>query len=784
MGAGVSTPVRRLLRHEGVPEAARRALWVVAAGCPGFYVFQYVTGDSVMALYAMFGALPLAMFCRVPGPAPQRTRILLAALPAGWFLVTAGTLLAVSPWAAAAGMFAVGFAVSFCGVGGPRLTGLAMAFQLFYVLPCFPPYEPGTLGSRLAGLTTGILLTVLAERFLWPEPDPVPYRAVLARAAAAVADYTSATAYHLEAGGGALPEREAADRALAAARLSRVPVTERPASPSRHDRAVNHARAAVRHVRDQLDRLADCPGSLPADPAAVTLLRHTELSLRSVAGALRTGTADTQPDPLPAAVAAFDAARAAGLRGTSTERLRQDAVVRAAAEGTRLAAEAARIALGNGPPAGHGPPAGDATRPAQPGTDVFAYATTPPHLLWWRRMRVHLTPHSVHMQNALRLAAALACARLVVGALDLAHGFWVLLATLSLMRTSAADTRAALRPALTGTVAGAAAAALMLYVIGDRPVVYAVALPFVMFTGFTAGPPLGPGWMQAAFTLVIVFIFAQLSAADWRLSEARILDVLVGGAIGVVAGLLAWPRGGRGELGRDMADFLTECAVAGRAVTALLGDDRFQRERSRGDPLRPARRAMYLAEASYAQYLTERMYHERPEAHWGAALATGRAVVHGAELLLMTHQESLRAPLPPGPAAALTGLAGQVAHEVLRAADSLVTGGPREPRTTVSRYPAEESGPLRRASDGHLGVSDAHVLLIVDTEAWLTGVAHDAVRTRAAPDRTDVPATRRADPPESWPEAGPGDAEGAWHRPSPARPRRGGGRPGPGIGRV
>ncbi|MFF7725164.1 FUSC family protein [Streptomyces sp. NPDC008001] len=730
-------PVRRLLRHEGVPEAARRALWVVAAGCPGFYFFRYVTGDPVMAMYAMFGALPLAVFCRVPGPAQQRTRTLLAALPAGWLLVTAGTLLAVSPWAAAAGMFAVGFAVSYCGVGGPRLTGLAMAFQLFYVLPCFPPYEPGTLGSRLAGLTTGILLTVLAERFLWPEPDPVPYRAVLARAAAAVADYTSATAYHLEAGGGALPEQEAADRALAAARPSRVPVTERPASPSAHDRALGHTCAAVRHVRDQLDRLADCPGPLPADPAAVTLLRHTELSLRSVAEELRTGTADAHPDPLPAALAAFDTARAGDLRGAPTERLRQDAVARAAAEGTRLATEATRIALGNGPPALH---------PSHPGADVFAYATTPPHLLWWRRLRLHLTPHSVHLQNALRLAGALACARLVVGALDLSHGFWVLLATLSLMRTSAADTRAALRPALTGTVAGAAVAALLLYAVGDHPLVYAVALPFVILVGFTLGPPLGPAWTQAAYTLAFVLVFTQLSTADWRLSEARLVDVLVGCAIGALAGLLAWPRGGRGELGRDMADFLAECAVACRAVTALLGDDRLQRDRAQGDPLHPARRAMHLAEASFAQYLSERMHHARPGPQWEAALATGRAAVHGAELLLMTHQEGLRVPLPPGPAAALTGLAGQVAQEVLRAADSLRSSGPHEPRTTVSRYPAEESGPLHRATDRQPGLSDAHVLLIVDTEAWLTGVAHDAARTRAAPSRADVPATRRGDP--------------------------------------
>ncbi|MEH6380053.1 FUSC family protein, partial [Streptomyces sp. KLMMK] len=351
---------------------------------------------------------------------------------------------------------------------------------------------------------------------------------------------------------------------------------------------------------------------------------------------------------------------------------------------------------------------------------------TPAHLLWWRRLRLHLTPRSVHLHNALRLAVALACARLLVGALDPSHGFWVLLATLSLMRTSAADTRAALAPALAGTVAGAAVAALMLYAAGDRPLFCALALPAVILVGFTLGPLLGPAWTQAAFTLAFVLVFTQLSGADRQLSEVRLLDIAVGGAAGALAGLLAWPRGGRGELARDMADLLAEGAVACRAVTALLGDDRLQRDRSQGDPLQAARRAMHLAEASFAQYLTERMRRNRPEPHWEAALATGRTIVHGAELLLMTHQEGLREPLPPGPAAALTGLAGQVAQEVLRAADTLRGSGPREPRTTVSRYPAEDSGPLRRAADRH-GIGDAHVLLVVDAEAWLTGVAHDAV---------------------------------------------------------
>ena len=57
---------------------------------------------------------------------------------------------------------------------------------------------------------------------------------------------------------------------------------------------------------------------------------------------------------------------------------------------------------------------------------------------------------------------------------------------------------------------------------------YAIILPFVMLVGFAAGPLLGLGWAQALFTLVITLVFAQVTPVDWRLAEARVLDVLVG----------------------------------------------------------------------------------------------------------------------------------------------------------------------------------------------------------------------------------------------------------------
>ncbi|MEU5424669.1 FUSC family protein [Streptomyces olivoreticuli] len=711
--------MRALLRLPDARESARRALWVAAAGCPGFYLFRYGLHDPVIAMYSIFGALPLIMFCQVPGAPRERTRTLLTALPVGALLVTAGTLLAVSSWAAACGMFVVGFVISYCSVGGPRLTGLATAFQLYYVLPCFPPYAPETLGSRLLGLTLGVLLTVLAERFLWPEPAPEPYRMRLAGAAAAIADCTRAAADRLAAGSGApLPPdaRAAADRALDGVRLSRVPLMERPVSPAARVRALRHTHAAIRHVMDQLDRLFTGTGGAPgAPPATLALLRHTESGLRRAAAALRAGTAEDD-GTLPEELDAFDAARAETLPGATAGRLRQDAVVRAVAEGARLVTEAARIALGGRPPGGRTP------------RSPFTYAATPATVLWWRRLRMHLTLRSVHLQNALRVAAALACARLLVGALGLAHGFWVLLATLSLMRTSAADTRAGLGPAFAGTAVGAAVAAGLLYLVGEVPLFYAVALLVVVLVGFTVAPLLGPAWIQGVFTLAFVLIFTQLSTADWRISEVRIVDVLLGGAIGAVASLLAWPHGGQGELRRDMADFLARGAASCRAVIARLGG-----APGPADLLLPVRHAMHFAEASSAQYHIECGGRHPSDRPWEAVLTVGYDMVHGGDLMLMSHQQ---APLPAAVAVELTGLAERVAAEVLRAADALRAGdgGGADPAwTPPATCPPEASGPLRYVEHGTPGIPDAQALLIADAEAWLSGVARAAARIRGAP---------------------------------------------------
>ena len=254
----------------------------------------------------------------------------------------------------------------------------------------------------------------------------------------------------------------------------------------------------------------------------------------------------------------------------------------------------------------------------------FARESTP--RLWWQRLREHLTPRSVYFQGALRLAVALAVARLLAGVLDLSHGFWVLLTILTLLRTSASETRSLLWPALVGTVIGSIGAAGLL-LVDIPPLAYALLLPFVMLIGFSAGPLLGLGWAQALFTLVVALVFAQVSPVDWHLAEARVLDVAIGAAVGLAAGLLAWPRGGSGELHRAAGTYL---AATGRVVRQTV--DVLTRGTRADDVLPQARDAGELASASWALYQTE--HHPAPSVDWQATLLAGHHAVRGAEWLL------------------------------------------------------------------------------------------------------------------------------------------------------
>ncbi|NEE32209.1 FUSC family protein, partial [Streptomyces sp. SID7982] len=75
--------------------------------------------------------------------------------------------------------------------------------------------------------------------------------------------------------------------------------------------------------------------------------------------------------------------------------------------------------------------------------------------------------------------------------------------------------------------------------LGRHTDVYAALLAPVMLVAFALGPLLGIAYAQALFTLVVATAFAQIAPVTWRLSEARMIDVVTGSVIGLLCGLLA-----------------------------------------------------------------------------------------------------------------------------------------------------------------------------------------------------------------------------------------------------
>ena len=95
-------------------------------------------------------------------------------------------------------------------------------------------------------------------------------------------------------------------------------------------------------------------------------------------------------------------------------------------------------------------------------------------------MARHASLRSVWFLNSLRGSLALAAAVLVADATGVQHGLWVVLGTLSVLRTNAASTGSTALRALGGTVIGFAAGALLLLGLGTSTPVLWAALPIAI----------------------------------------------------------------------------------------------------------------------------------------------------------------------------------------------------------------------------------------------------------------------------------------------------------------
>lgn len=692
----------RLRRRDPGLAALRKAARVTAAAGAAFLGGRFLVGDTTFALYAVFGALALGVLSDVTGPPALRTRLLLGSLPVGLALVALGTALAGNVWAAAAGMLVVAFLVAYSSVFGPRIAGVANGLHLSYILACFPPYEPATLPLRLVGLGAGILLLTVADRVLWPAGARRGFPDRLATAADALVEQVGAVR-----AGGSPPRAEL--------RLGDVPPAERPVGPGLRDRSLTVAASALQAVSARLAGLAGLPGGPLRDPVTA-LLAAVEDAVRSVPAALRGSGPPPDPEPVGTALARLLALRAAAIAAdadaVARRDLRRGTATVMVAESTITLLVAVRAATGGSVP--------DGVRRGTIGPATFAYLQLTPVQRWWRRMRTHLDVHSVHFQNAARLALGLAVARVVADLPAVSHGFWVLLATLTLMRTSLVASRAALGPAFAGVVVGAVVAGLLVTVVGVHTGFYVWALLPVMLLGLVAGPLLGPAAGQAGFTVLVTVLFAQIAPTTWRLAETRLLDVVLGGVVGAVIGAAVWPRGGAGELRRSAA------AVLRAGADDLVGTVRVLVAAPGALPPSPTRRLLVLLDATHAQYRTEPGSTNRTDrtdrTDWLTVLGVAHRLADESDLLRGRHPPA--APVPwPGVVDALEALADDVAAGLGRLAAGLDGG-----RTA----PGPAPDPGAHPPDAPYSSAPGDALRVIDAWGWLFALTGDLARLAAA----------------------------------------------------
>jgi uncharacterized membrane protein YccC len=557
------------------------ALRAVRAGIvvPGLFAVTFkVIGNPQMAIFAVFGSFSALVFVSFGGDRANKVIAHLGLAVAGSLALIIGTLVSGHIWVAALITIPVTFAIYFAGIAGPNAASASSAVLLAYVLPVATAGGAGTVPARLAGWWLAAAVSTAAVVLLSPRSAGDQLRECAAAASAALSHLLRAAV------GGMATE---ADReAVIAAKhdlMSMFAATPyRPIGLAAADQAlarvINLLEWCAGLGSDATDGHLDLTDAAEQDRL---LLAQSAAGLTEIAALLRGQASQADPEPLLRASAASASNLLQMGSDQATVLRRTEHAFYAQAIGSTVAA-----ALGHAVTAARRPGsiaarwrgwlAGRTRRqadrdPAAPGRLA-------------RTARVVATDASIRstwFRNSARGAVALAAAVTVAKLTDVQHGFWVVLGTLSVLRTSAAATGSTAARALAGTVAGFVLGAGVLLALGTDPVALWAVLPVaVLIAAYAPGTaPFLVG--QAAFTVTIVVLFNLLVPAGWRVGLLRVEDVAIGCAVSVVVGFLFWPRGAASLVGDNLADALRRGAsYLDGAVGWALGDREQRPERA------------------------------------------------------------------------------------------------------------------------------------------------------------------------------------------------------------
>ncbi|HEY5267089.1 MAG TPA: FUSC family protein [Acidimicrobiales bacterium] len=567
-------------KHDANYAALRRAARTAIVMPSLFALSIYAINNLNVAIYCAFGSIALLMFVDFSGPMRNRLQAQAALSVIGAVFVCLGTLTSHVIWLSVLSMGIVTLVVIFAGVVSSVLASATTSLLLVFILSTAVPGPNSVMPDRLEGWGLASLVAFFAVWLLWPAKGQSAFRLAAATACRAVgaklrADVSSRLGTKVYSDDEHHSIIEAAHVAIDALLRGFLAAPLRPTGLSVSSRAVVSLVDELLWMDAQIVDTDHGSEATPATTQACQIFSSSAAVLESGAsllvqpfsssadldGALvhlKTSLKDMESEATLSLPMVARSRLGPQQPDATTQTQRVEELVESLQPAFRaqelgfsasligdninLAAAADRRGLL------------DTLSGRQPG------ATTSRRASARRRAVAHFERHSVWLHNSVRGAVGLSIAVFIAEKVGLRDSYWVILGTLSVLRSSAINTGQNALRSLLGTSVGFVVGAVVVMLVGTNVTLLWFLLPFALLIAGFAPTAISFAAGQAGFTLTLVILFNILQPADWHVGLYRVEDVAIGCAVSVVVGLLFWPRGAAAALGTALREAFTQSA--------------------------------------------------------------------------------------------------------------------------------------------------------------------------------------------------------------------------------
>jgi len=566
--------------------AARAAIVVPAA----FALTTALVGGDHAPIFAAFGSFALLALVEFSGRTRSRVLAYLGMAATGAVLIVIGTLCSNGIVLATLVSGVVTFLIFFSGVINGYLAAARTAAVLLIALPVMIPADSSAIDERLAGWGIACAIAIPSIFLIWRSPWAAELRKGCSRACLALArlidDPDSPDA------------RKDAEDAVRSVRQRFLQTPHRPTGPTGSAAAVAALIEELGWLVSQFWRPGPSlgegagPGPARVRAASVSLLEQTSRMILTHEGTVSTTELDEARQDLihefAARVAKEDEDREEIMEDLArTFRLRLLSFSVAEIAGFANVASGGRDAPG---------PLGERWRRVLGRSRKKAAVTE-------QLLVEHVDPRSAWLRNSLRGAIAIALAVFVADLVAAENAFWVVLGTLSVLRSNAVGTEGSVVSALIGTTIGIVIGGAVIVLIGESSVLLWVALPLAVLAAGFAPRAISFAAGQAAFSVLVMILFNLIEPIGVQVGLVRVEDVALGCAVSLAVGLLMWPRGARALIRDCLAEAYDSSSrmVCNRVRAALEGEVVDPRDPVRGEAVAAADRM----DAALRQHLDE-----------------------------------------------------------------------------------------------------------------------------------------------------------------------------------